>query len=73
MAASSADLPPFTYHSRYAVDKQTDGWHVFSMKAEFERMGVFDTKWRVSTVNKQFAVCFMHGRLKYDYYFLFTF
>ena len=54
---SSTELLPYTYRSQYTPDKQANGFNVYSQKSDYERLGLFETKWRVSIANKQYGVC----------------
>ena len=54
---SSTELLPYTFRSQYAPDKQTNGFNVYSQKSDYERLGLFETKWRVSIANNQYGVC----------------
>eukprot|EP00730_Choanoeca_flexa_P003421 TRINITY_DN11408_c0_g1_i3.p1 TRINITY_DN11408_c0_g1~~TRINITY_DN11408_c0_g1_i3.p1 ORF type:complete len:582 (+),score=117.50 TRINITY_DN11408_c0_g1_i3:2-1747(+) len=38
-------------------DEVTEGWQLFSMRKEFERMGVNPSQWRVSDINKDYRLC----------------
>jgi hypothetical protein len=49
-------LYPYSFVPRCPVDKRYDGWKIFSLKYEFERMNLQGTGWKLSNMNKQYEV-----------------
>jgi hypothetical protein len=40
-----------------AEGHSSEGWGIFDPMAEYERLGLPDSKWRLSTVNENYSVC----------------
>jgi len=53
-------LYPFFYRSSFTIVE--DGWTAFSTEAEFSQLVIKSDEWRISHVNKAYAVRFLiHG------------
>lgn len=50
----------FTYTCNTEEIPKTAGWNFFDLQAEYQRIGVPNDQWTLTTVNKDYEVLFRH-------------
>ncbi|XP_063807756.1 myotubularin-related protein 6 isoform X2 [Pseudophryne corroboree] len=59
------DLYAFSYNPKQKEAERVLGWHCIDMKEEYQRMGVPNSHWQLSDVNRDYKVCETYPRELY--------
>ncbi|KAM4701211.1 phosphatidylinositol-3,5-bisphosphate 3-phosphatase MTMR6 [Discoglossus pictus] len=56
------DLYVFSYNPKQKESERASGWELIDLKDEYQRMGVPNTHWQLSDVNRDYKVCETYPR-----------
>ncbi|KAJ6662289.1 hypothetical protein lerEdw1_012453 [Lerista edwardsae] len=59
------ELYAFSYNPKQNEDERVQGWQLFDLAEEYNRMGVANSDWQLSDVNRDYKICETYPRELY--------